>query len=991
VLSEEHLKWLPETYFPVVGQGDRFPRYKNKRSLDIYALSFIDENGIDMNNPTYGLPNPNQLAAYMSMYKYAKDLMPMTEKEVQAMNLAWKWTIQHFWPYMGGARVKTVEEVVPDLDKDTSSGYPFNQHYPKKKDLFEKCPEIIDWLNKDWDALLEDKYTFCFTTSLKEEIRPEVKTKQNKIRTFTAGAVDGTVHGNRLFADMNERMNSSYLRSSSGVGMSPLKGNWDHLYRKLNIFRKGYALDESEYDSSLRCYMMWGCARLRWEMLREEDQTPENLKRLKVYYRNLVNSLVMTPEGVFVLKLGGNPSGSCNTINDNTLILYTLLAYAWIMNCGDEPKYFEFEANTAKVLVGDDNTWTVSDWAHGFFNAKTVIETWNKIGITTTTDSMEPREAKDLDFLSAKTIFYCGRAIPVYDREKLMTSLLYAETKKQSPAFTLLRAAALLSVGWSDTQFRKFCRDFILWLLEHFDEICCDDVDWIQAKCGILSDERLAALFLGEEVLYQQSFDPKDLNVWNEMRQPLEPDIDDFFFQCYGQHLFTCTCREPWKPWYKPCAICQEALERLEKPDKTMSVVITPKKNSNRGKRGGKKGGKKPQATRIIVQAAPKKGKRARNRGKGRSNNLNVGRAGFIGPRPNSMNPTFQRRQQSMLTAKGSSRNRTTNRHEMVLEEDEYIGEVTGASTAANFQTTAYPVNIGQSATFPWGSGVVKNNFEKYQFDYIRFYYKRESSEFATAATTGKVMLSFDSDASDPPPSSKQQVEDTDPHADGMPCENIQLDIPAQMLRRMNDGFYIRPAGLPGANDIKTYDVGNLYVSTQGLGANSATVGELHVRYRVRVFFPILENQAGAPANNSVAFFQTTTTEPITTATPTILLLATSTTNGLGVVNTAGSLALPVGNYLVDCGVVVNDSMQETQTLIRLNPSFNGISLIQGTYPPQFSETMGDIAANEKSTLTWSGYVSCGSLTNNALTLPVTYTAAAGTLTMCGWCRIVAI
>jgi hypothetical protein len=932
----------------------------------------MDENMIEM-SPDWGLPTPNQEAAYKSLSKYAKDVLPMSEEQVKAMNMAWEWTAQHFGPYMGGARVRTVQEVIPELDKDTSSGYPFNAFFPKKKDLFEGCPEIVQWLEADWENLLDEHYTFMFTNSLKEEIRPEEKTKLNKIRTFTAGAVDGTVHGNRLFADMNEKMNASHLQSSSGVGMSPLKGNWDRLYRKLNMFRKGYALDESEYDSSLRSYMMWGCAKLRWAMLREEDRTPENLKRIKNYYRNLVNSLVITPEGVIVLKLGGNPSGSVNTINDNTLILYTLLAYAWIMNCGENPSQLEFELNTAKVLVGDDNTWTVSDWAHEFFNARTVIATWNKIGVTTTTDDLEPRSAKDLDFLSAKTIFYLGRAIPVYDRSKLMTSLLFAETKKQSPAFTLLRAAALLSVGWSDTQFRKFCREFIAWLIENFDEVCNQDSDWIQAKCGILSDERLAKLFLGDEILYQQS---------------LEPDIDQFFMECYGQHLFTCTCKEPWKPWYKPCAICQEALERFKKPDKRMSGNAPSKKNSNRRKRGGKKGGK-PQATRIIVETAPKKGRRARKRGG--KNNRNVGRAGFIGPRPNSMNPTFQRRQQSMLTAKGSSRNRTTNRHEMVLEEDEYIGEVTGASTAANFQTTAYSVNIGQSATFPWGAGVVKNNFEKYQFDYIRFYYKRESSEFATAATTGKVMLSFDSDASDPPPSSKQQVEDTDPHADGMPCENIQLDIPAQMLRRMNDGFYIRPAGLPGANDIKTYDVGNLYVSTQGLGANSATVGELHVRYRVRVFFPILENQAGAPANNSVALFQTTTTEPITTATPTNLLLATATTNGLGVVNTSGSLALPVGNYLVDCGVVVNDSMQETQTLIRLNPSFNGTSLIQGTYPPQFSETIGDVAANEKSTLTWSGYVSCGSLTNNALTLPVTYTAAAGTLTMCGWCRIVAI
>jgi len=922
----------------------------------------MDENMIEM-SPDWGLPTPNQEAAYKSLSKYAKDVLPMSEEQVKAMNMAWEWTAQHFGPYMGGARVRTVQEVIPELDKDTSSGYPFNAFFAKKKDLFEGCPEIVQWLETDWENLLDEHYTFMFTNSLKEEIRPEEKTKMNKIRTFTAGAVDGTVHGNRLFADMNEKMNASHLQSSSGVGMSPLKGNWDRLYRKLNMFRKGYALDESEYDSSLRSYMMWGCAKLRWEMLREEDRTPENLKRIKNYYRNLVNSLVITPEGVIVLKLGGNPSGSVNTINDNTLILYTLLAYAWIMNCGENPSQLEFELNTAKVLVGDDNTWTVSDWAHEFFNARTVIATWNKIGVTTTTDDLEPRSAKDLDFLSAKTIFYLGQAIPVYDRSKLMTSLLFAETKKQSPAFTLLRAAALLSVGWSDTQFRKFCREFIAWLIENFDEVCNQDSDWIQAKCGILSDERLAKLFLGDEILYQQS---------------LEPDIDQFFMECYGQHLFTCTCKEPWKPWHKPCATCQEALERFKEPDKRMSGNAPSKKNSNRRKRGGKKGGK-PQATRIIVQTAPKKGKRARNRG-GKHNNRNVGRAGFIGPMPNSLNNTFLRRQNTMITAKGVSKNRTTNRQSMIIEEDEYIGEVTGAATAANFGTTAYPVNIGQSGTFPWGSGVVKNNFEKYKFDYIRFYYKREVSEFATNGTTGKVMLSFDADASDPPPASKQQVEDTDPHVDGMPCENMKLDIPAAMLRRMNDGFYIRPAGLPGSSDIKTYDVGNLYVSTQGLASNSAVVGELHVSYRCHVYIPILESLTTAPANNSASMFLSNGDEALTTNTPTNLLVATVSANGLNVVNTAGSFVPPVGNYLVLVNITGKDAHAGGELFqFEAQLKKNGTAIL-ATWTPQAETNL--VLNNQFITLSYSFFVTANG--TDAFTNVVTSIGAAGILTMEG-------
>jgi hypothetical protein len=506
-LSEEHLKWLPEDYFLPVFSVKRYTRYVNKRSKDIYAKLFIDEKRIE-EPPEWGLPHPNPTAAYMSLSKYKKDFLNMTEDEVSDYNLAWEWTEKAYFPYMGNSRIISCEEAIRDLDMQTSCGYPFNLFYKSKAELFEKDLDFPTFLQHDWDIeMLQPNYFFLWINSLKEEIRPEEKTKLNKIRTFTSSALDGTVQGKRLFDDMNKKMNDSHLKTASAIGMSPYEGNWDKLYRKLAVFENGFALDESEYDSSLRSFMMWGCARLRWHMLRDEDRTPENLIRFKNYYRNLVNSLIITPEGVVVMKQGGNPSGSVNTINDNTLILDTLMAYAWIRCCRkkDIPiDYGEFHLNTARALVGDDNTWTVSNYALPFYNAKSVIAIWGTLGITTTTDTDEPRHPRDLDFLSAKSLNYFGIMIPIYNREKLLTSLLYSNTGKQSPAFTLLRAGAMMQVGWSDVQFRRFCRELIAWLFENYDEVLKEDKDWIQAKTCIHSDPFLERLFCGE-ILYPQS------------------------------------------------------------------------------------------------------------------------------------------------------------------------------------------------------------------------------------------------------------------------------------------------------------------------------------------------------------------------------------------------------------------------------------------------------------------------------------------------------
>jgi len=461
----------------------------------------MDHNSIEA-SPEWGLPTPNADAAYKSLGKYGKSEVIMTRQQIDGMNVAYLWMEQQFKPYMGNSRIVTYDEAVGRLDKSTSTGFPWNEFFKTKGDMFE-TDELREWFLSDWEALADDpNWTTLFSSSLKEELRPTEKILENSIRTFAAGAADATVQGNRLFVDMNEKLYNSHLKTASTVGMSPLKGNWDLLYQKLSVFDNGYALDESQYDSSLRKFLMWACARFRFQCLRDEDRTPENMRRVQTYYRNLVNTVMVTPDGILVYKKLGNPSGSVNTVSDNTLILYMLLAYAWYMLAPEDMKtYGSFEMNTAKALLGDDNTWTVSDDAHDFYNAVSVIDIWKSVGITTTTDDLKPRLPEDLDFLSAHTVFMKNIAVPLYSRDKLMSSLLYAPSSHLTPETTLQRCCNLLQIGWTDLSFRKFCRQLIDWLMHEYDDVLKDNPRWILAKCSIMSDETYFALFTGRKLV----------------------------------------------------------------------------------------------------------------------------------------------------------------------------------------------------------------------------------------------------------------------------------------------------------------------------------------------------------------------------------------------------------------------------------------------------------------------------------------------------------
>lgn len=59
--------------------------------MDPQIKCFVDENKIEI-PPEWGLPAPNPEAAYKSMAKYAKDILPMTDEQVCNMNLAWEFT-----------------------------------------------------------------------------------------------------------------------------------------------------------------------------------------------------------------------------------------------------------------------------------------------------------------------------------------------------------------------------------------------------------------------------------------------------------------------------------------------------------------------------------------------------------------------------------------------------------------------------------------------------------------------------------------------------------------------------------------------------------------------------------------------------------------------------------------------------------------------------------------------------------------------------------
>jgi len=199
-------------------------------------------------------------------------------------------------------------------------------------------------------------------------------------------------------------------------------------------------------------------------------------------------------------------------------------------------------------------------------------------------------------------------------------------------------------------------------------------------------------------------------------------------------------------------------------------------------------------------------------------------------------------------------------------------------------------------------------------------------------------------------------------------------------LQSHHDSFYVRPGNLPGGSDIKTYDLGNLFVSTIGQGEAVPNMMELRVRYTCRLMIPILENIAAAPQNNQVTFLVDSAAVLTTTvAYQPLLASANSTsrpvTNGLNVVNTVGSIVPPPGNYMLFCSSFAANTT-DSMTVLEMNVLKNGV--VQN---PLNGLTAAVVTAVDYSALTLnsSQWISCNG--TDAITLSINSTFGSGATT----------
>lgn len=534
-LSDDYLTYTaPLSTIHYLGTVNRNVNYSQRFDFDHLFALYLSNQNIDFRANSYTRGIPKHMCGYLSIKKYD---IPQPVLSADDWAVSGFWAIDKWQPYCGNSDVCSWEFEITALKKQTSPGAPWNMKYRTKAQAL-RDDRVLDFIGKEWVRSKTEPLSSLFVYNNKEEVRTLEKVHAGKLRGFTGADLVFVMCCDRICRTMNEKFYDSNLVTPNCVGLCKFRRGWDKLYRKLSKHPNAFELDESSYDASLFRAAMFGMVHWRFAML--SDQSAENAQRLLNYYTDIVDSYIILTRGEVVRKHTGNPSGSPNTIVDNTVILYRLLVYAfrlcykrfWHAGMPKQQKctMAYMDANVEMALGGDDNTFTVSDEIVGWFNARNISEIWSEIGVVTHAPhdvgimEYEARRLEECHFFSMSFTKIRNTYVPVPNAEKMQASMLFAGKHVGEPIWSLLRACAVRIETFYDTTMRKIMMGYIQYLLTNYRTqlLASKDPTFDQVMTVFKSDDAIEALYLG----YESTLSPDN----DKKRSPREsePTIIDF-------------------------------------------------------------------------------------------------------------------------------------------------------------------------------------------------------------------------------------------------------------------------------------------------------------------------------------------------------------------------------------------------------------------------------------------------------------------------------
>lgn len=317
------------------------------------------------------------------------------------------------------------DEVLKNINRDSTCGYPYNAEYDDKGDLLDSVSVSQLWE----DFISNDVVVGC---SLKDELRTAGKDS----RVFLPAPAHAVVAGMKLFGAQNDALigdPNTFAIAAKIQSPGPwLSGAWTHFSRGSIVTGDGNGHDAHFPIVFAMIILLFRKAYIPAEF---HDAVDKYYSSIYTGWKNVFGVLV---------RLLGNSSGHFCTTVDNSLFTQMLF---WL---------YEYRTSTQierYKICGDDFI------VGGKFNVKQFFEVCDSLGVSF--DVIESDRIEDHSFLGTfPVLLSSGQYGYTYDSAKFLESLLW-ERCGFSQEDRASRAVSYAAICWSSPDF-ELLRDLAL-------------------------------------------------------------------------------------------------------------------------------------------------------------------------------------------------------------------------------------------------------------------------------------------------------------------------------------------------------------------------------------------------------------------------------------------------------------------------------------------------------------------------------------------------
>lgn len=345
----------------------------------------------------------------------------------------------------------------------TSAGPTLKQflNLKKKRDASKnpRAREFFEWF---WQNAHKEDFPVLFSQAGKVELLKKAKLDNFDIRGFTIAPFEFVLYAGAMDQDLNERMcESSFFNFSPikhGINMSS-GGYRSFLDQLLNLKCKDIKFVEGDcvkWDAALIAYLFWIASMVRFYCWDKKGMSVDEWwSRRRFIYKNNCYSFIVLPTGQVVMKMGGEPSGTVSTTDDNCIYHAFILCVIWRLLTGGSLAA-DYGKRFGGGLYSDDHLFSV-DAAVGFHDFDFRQKIYACFGANLSRDQDKVDDTIHGHKFLGLTFRYdpiSKKIVPIFDSLKALNSL--GKSDKAFPAhIKLQRAVAFLYLVAFNSLFEK--------------------------------------------------------------------------------------------------------------------------------------------------------------------------------------------------------------------------------------------------------------------------------------------------------------------------------------------------------------------------------------------------------------------------------------------------------------------------------------------------------------------------------------------------------